>query len=394
MAGAEMGGMFDEDGESGSRASSKGSRRSNASAKKSTPSFHAEDAVAADDPWAGAEEKRGSDKSGSKHNYSRGGGGGSKRSASRREGSKISTTNKPLATIPEDEPFAAGWGDEDVFEPEPGSKSKSNKTSSSHRSHRSAAPEPEVGSHHNSKHSSHRSQRSAAPSPRTGHTSPVKGSLVSYHAPTVENVPDTGTPKHSAKHSHSHSKSRSRDGGSQAGSHASKSSFECKIDEAGDDFARPASYRSHRDPGHRSQVGSKDEAEAGLRTSHGLGAVDKIAKWSEGVPAPSAKALSQGLSQVGKGSHVSSRHSSRRSVEPVVGAWDNGLPPSEVSLGTGYGKKKKTSNAGEQPAVGGAEWDKRTSSGSSTRADLGVKPSSRRSSHRSGSPQVENNGQW
>ena len=393
--GADMGGMFEED----KKSSSHRSHRSAHSNAKSALSFPIGDAA----PESGSQRRSRS-------------GSGSKKSGSRREGSKTSAAVNPLETIVEDEPLVGGWGEERVWEP-PKSGSAN---ASSHRSHRSAAPEPVEPSHHSSRRSavheevershhssrrsaksaeverSHRSSRHSSHRSRKSHppdappASQIRGSIVSaYHPPTVEDVPDAWSASNELKPP-SH-KSRSR----TSSSHRTKSSYEQNIDDLGA-VAPPASYRSHRS-------GRKADVEPQTYTSK---SAEKVNEWFENVPPPSAKALSQGLFQVG------SRQSSRRSFEP--GGWDDGLVPPDASVGTGYeinpkrrGERERRASLGSRrgQAGGGADaWEKRTSSGSSTRADLGVRQvsqvsgASRRSRRESlgqgGGVQEENNGGW
>lgn len=377
--GADMGGMFEEERESSSHRSR--SHRSKDSIVKSGVSFAVDD-VQQGDAW---EEPRKSGSGGSRKS-------GSKRSSSRREGSRRDSTAFAMETIPEDEPVVGGWGEEQVWEP---SKSASRKDSSSHCSHQSPASEPIEASPRSSRHSSHNSQRSrktepAKPSHRSSkHSShktheskdsepagpsPPKGSLVSYHVPTVQEVQDISghwggddqkpaTKSHSRKSSSSHRPKTSSEEAKAAAdpppSHHSRASK-----------AEPRSYRSK--------------------------STEKVNEWIEDVPAPSPKALSLGLSH--KSSHKSSHESSHRSyVVAEDTGWENGEVPPDGSVGTGYGAKqasvgadpwdKRTSSSSstrkkqspETMGLGVEAWDKRTSSGSSTKADLGVRQVSVRS---------------
>jgi hypothetical protein len=240
-----------------------------------------------------------------------------------------------METIPEDGPAVGGWGEEQVWEPP---KTASRKDSSSHRSRQSAAPEPVAPSHRSSRHSSQKSHRSKPT--EFAHPSPPKGSLVSYHVPTVQDVQDIsgdwggdgGWNQQSANKSRSHKSSSS---------HRTKTSSE----EAKAAADPPPSHRSHH------SRASKAEPR-----SYRSKSTEKISEWIEDVPPPSPKALSQGLS------HKSSHKSSRRSyVAAEEIGWENGEVPPDGSVGTGYGKKQGSAGAGADL------WDKRTSSGSSTR---------------------------
>jgi hypothetical protein len=128
---------------------------------------------------------------------------------------------------------------------------------------------------------------------------------------------------------------------------------------------RAPSYQSHHTglDGHRSPT----------RQSYRSKSTEKVNEWFENVPPPPSKALSMDASLVE--SHRSLRRGRRSSHSQV--AWENGEVPPNASVGTGYDIRQIEHRSQD------GQSDKRTSSDSSTKADIGVRPPSVRSARSS-----------
>ncbi|KIW07439.1 uncharacterized protein PV09_02279 [Verruconis gallopava] len=197
-----------------------------------------------------------------------------------------------------------------------------------------------------------------------------------YRAPTVEDVPEgwNGWEQNELKqHTHSQQTLQSYSRKKKGVNHWEKMSI------------------PNHSYGNRSSI-KQDPLNPSLQSD----SAEKVDQWINFVPPPDEQTIFREISKRTRSTSHIPRYS--RSND-LANGWKNRSGSSNASLGTGYGRRGvKESNATARAAVWGQgqDWDKMTTAGSSTKAEVGMRRDTVRSwktsSHNM--PLIDDTGQW